>query len=238
MLALSLRQGFCCCVYLCVFLMSFQAIAKDEDSAIVEQIKRAVVVVTTFDVKGKPLAQGSGFFISANRIVTNFHVIKNSGSVQVKIYKSKVLTVAKIIAFNDRRDIALLELNQSPANICVLPIVESPPQEGSQIFVVSNPRGSSWKVTKGNAESVWDFQGIGELLQISAAIHPGSSGGPVTNDKGQVVGIAVMRTNSAIDLNFAIPAIAIKELQENLSNDSQASNEIKRSLRLENLNTH
>lgn len=215
MVALLLRQGVRFCLYLCVLLWAFQVFAKDENSAVVEQSKKAVVVITTADAKGKPLMQGSGFFVAQNRIVTNFHVVKDSNNIQVKTYNGKTFKVSRIISFNDKRDLALLELQQQPENINTLTVVNSLPEAGSRIFVVSNPRGSFWKVTKGNTESVWDFQGIGELLQISAEIYPGSSGSPVIDYQGRVIGIAVMHTNSALDLNFAIPAAAIEELQMN-----------------------
>lgn len=215
MIALLLRQSVRFCLYLCLLLWAFQVFAREENSAVVEQSKKAVVLITTADAKGKPLMQGSGFFVAANRIVTNFHVVKNSNNIQVKTYKGQTFKVARIISFNDKRDLALLELQQQPTNINTLTIADSMPEAGSRIFVVSNPKGSFWKVTKGNTESVWDFQGIGELLQISAEIYPGSSGGPVIDYQGRVIGIAVMHTNGAFDLNFAIPASAIEELQMN-----------------------
>ena len=61
--------------------------------------------------------------------------------------------------------------------------------------------------------TIWEFEDSGKRMQITASILPGSSGGPVFNQQGHVIGIAVMHTSSGDDLNFAVPAESLKALQ-------------------------
>ncbi len=99
----------------------------------------------------------------------------------------------------------------------VLQVESATPAEGESIILLSNPQGSHWKVSHGRVGRLWLFDSIGSRLQITADIFPGSSGGPVLNQQGQVVGIAVMRMDSADDLNFAVPAGNLRTLQASAS---------------------
>ena len=85
--------------------------------------------------------------------------------------------------------------------------------EGDAVTVISNPQNSQWKVTRGATGLLWEFQGLGERLQITAAISPGSSGGPVLDADGKVVAIASMYFNSVENLSFAVPVARLHALQ-------------------------
>jgi len=113
--------------------------------------------------------------------------------------------VQAVLATSEETDLALLRIKQPCPNSAVLQMVTVPPAEGESVMLVSNPQGSRWKVTRGNVGMLWEFAGISTRLQITAAIRPGSSGGPVVNERGQVIGIAALHANSADDLNFAFP---------------------------------
>jgi serine protease Do len=177
------------------------------------QLKQAVVVITTYDGRGKPLLQGSGFFIDPEQVVTNMHVIKGASQIRIETFAGTTTTVQSVVATNEKNDLALLRIAQPCPNSAILQLVAAPPVEGESIVLVSNPQGSRWKVTRGNVGMVWEFAGIGTRLQITAAISPGSSGGPVVNERGQVIGIASLHANSADDLNFAVPVESLRDLQ-------------------------
>jgi hypothetical protein len=179
-------------------------------------LKRAVVIVTTYDNRGCPLLQGSGFFIAPDRIVTNLHVIGNANEIRIETFAGKTFAVQTIIATDAGSDLALLQVKGLRTND-VLQVEPAIPAEGESIILLSNPQGSHWKVSHGRVGRVWLFESIGDRLQITAGIFPGSSGGPVLNQQGQVVGIAVMRIESAYDLNFAVPAGNLKKLQVSAS---------------------
>ena len=179
-------------------------------------VKRAVVIVTTFDGQGKPLLQGSGFFIKTDCIVTAMHVIKDAVQIRIKTFDGKSGTVQNVIATNENTDLALLHVENSLAE-AVLQLDDAAPAEGQAIVVVSNPQGSSWKTTRGRVGPLWEFAGTSGRMQITAAIFPGSSGGPVVNEQGRVIGVAAMHLASADGLNFAVPAESLKTLQASTS---------------------
>jgi S1-C subfamily serine protease len=196
-------------------LLLFASLANAQESS-VEQIlrlKKAVVVVTTFDSHGMPLLQGSGFFIDADQVATNFHVIKNASRIRVETFNRVSSTATSVLAVDEKSDLALLRLESPLPQSTILTLKTKPPAEGDAITVISNPQGSRWKVTRGSTGLLWEFHGMGERLQITASVLPGSSGGPVLDAGGEVVGIASMYFNSIENLSFAVPVERLQALQ-------------------------
>jgi S1-C subfamily serine protease len=183
------------------------------------QAKRAVVIVTTYDDQGKALLQGSGFFVTSRQVVTNLHVIDHAHHIRLETFAGQTLPVASVVATDANSDLALLQLDAPPPNTGVLQIEYTAPDEGDAIVVLSNPQGSRWKTTVGKVGTIWNLAGTGKRLQITAGLRPGSSGGPVLNQQGRVIGIAAMHIDSADELDFAVPAKELKHLlpQTNLT---------------------
>lgn len=205
-------------------LVGAQTSAAEKPSAEkLSELKRAVVIVTTFDKQDKPLLQGSGFFIKTDCIVTNLHVIKDAGHIRIKTFAGKTSTVQNVIAADEKDDLALLQTEGSLSD-SILQLEDAPPVEGDAIVVLSNPQGSPWKVTRGRVGLLWEFGGSSGRIQITAEILPGSSGGPVVNEQGRVVGVAAMHIPSAEDLNFAVPTESLKALLQ--VSTSSASNRV------------
>ena len=169
--------------------------------------------MTTFDDRGKPLLQGSGFFIDSDQVATNFHVIKNASQIRIESFNRMVSTVSVVLATDEKSDLALLRLSAPSPQTTVLSLKTRATAEGDSVTVISNPQNSQWKVTRGSTGLLWEFQGLGERLQISAPISPGSSGGPVLDADGEVVGIASMYFNSIENLSFAVPVARLQALQ-------------------------
>lgn len=179
----------------------------------ISRLKNAVVIVTTYDNHGEALLQGSGFFIDSDQVVTNFHVVKNASKVRVETFNRSISTVTTILAIDEKSDLALMRLAGPVPDSTILSLNTAPPTEGESITVISNPRGSQWQVTNGSTGLVWEFKGLGERLQITAAISQGSSGAPVIDAEGKVVGIASMYFNSVESLSFAVPVARLQALQ-------------------------
>lgn len=144
----------------------------------IDSFRQAVVIVTTYDEQGKPLLQGSGFFITPDRIVTNLHVISHASEIRIKTFAGKIFTVQTIVATDASSDLALLQMEASCSNLTTLPVEDKSPTEGESIILLSNPQGSHWKVIPGRVGRIWQFESIGRRLQITAEIFPGSSGAP------------------------------------------------------------
>ena len=180
---------------------------------LIKRVKRAVVVVTTYDCRGNPLLRGNGFFIESNRFITNRHVLGGACQAQIKTFDGRTYPVEGVVAADERRDLILLQVSAPSSQTATLAVEKSMPRVGEEIIVVSNPRGSSWSVSRGATSSIWDFQGIGEVIQFEASISPGCSGGPLVNRQGRVVGVVVMQVSSSDELNFAVPAERIKEFR-------------------------
>ena len=187
--------------------------SQESSSDQITRLKSAVVIVTTYDDRGKPLLQGSGFFIESEEVVTNLHVINRASEIRVEAFDGSKSSVQAILATDEKSDLALMRVDGRSFKSETLRIDATVPVEGEPITLISNPQGSHWKVTRGCIGLLWEFQGLGERLQITASILPGSSGGPVLNARGEVIGVAVMYLNSDEDLNFAIPVKRLKALQ-------------------------
>lgn len=201
------------CLALALFLLApFSTAAQQPRSDTVGRVKRAVVILTTYDTTGNPLLQGSGFFVSPDRIVTAAHVIKDARAARIRAFDGRTYTVQGILAINEARDLVLLQTSATMPEGSALKIAQSSPFDGEKIFVVSNPQGYAWKTSRGTVIETWDFQGLGQLLSISASIMPGSSGGPVVNLEGEVVGVADMHIVSGEEFNLAVPGVSLKTL--------------------------
>ena len=189
------------------------ASAQQSPAEQITRLKKAVVIVTTYDDQGKPLLQGSGFFIESDLVATNFHVIKHASQIRIETFNRTTATVTSVLVKDEKSDLALLRLDSPSRQSTVLPLKTTATTEGDSVTVISNPQGAHWRVTSGTTGLLWEFQGLGERLQITAAISPGSSGGPVLDARGEVVGIATMYFNSIENLSFAVPVERLLALQ-------------------------
>jgi hypothetical protein len=139
-------------------------------------------------------SSGSGFAISNDgHIITNNHVIEGCQNVKIH-HKGKTIT-ASVLTFDPRNDIALLKGDFRPST--VFPLSDEKPELLQDIYVAGYPFGrrisTSVKVTKGIVSSLTGIGNNFSNIQIDAALQPGNSGGPILNEKGNVVGVAVAK---------------------------------------------
>ena len=177
-------------------------------SRIAELVSPSVVLILTG--KGGQLeGSGSGLIVRADGVVlTAYHLVKNAREVQVRLKNGEVYDKVELIGFDERRDVAALRL---PAiGLPVLPRMDATETRvGEPIYVVSNPQHLPWTVSSGILSAVRladDVQGAGsgyKLLQHTAAVSAGSSGGVLVDSNGRGLGLVV--ASAGQNLNFAVP---------------------------------
>ena len=145
---------------------------------------------------------GSGFFIEQDVIATNYHVIENAYNVNVGFNNSSSKYNVSILAIDAYNDLALLKVNGTSQKPLTISGKQTVP--GEKIFVIGTPKGLQATISDGIVSGLRNDQGR-ELIQITAPISPGSSGGPVFNKDGEVIGVCVMQFKEGQNLNFAIP---------------------------------
>lgn len=165
--------------------------------------KPAVVQVIALDANHAPIGSGSGFFIDPHSVVTNFHVVDGSRSIVFILDNKSESRCVRVLHLDKTRDIAILESELAgPAHLGIENVVE----EGERIAVIGSPMGFDGTLSEGIVSAVRkDPAGI-EFVQMSAPISPGSSGSPVVNRFGNVIGVATMYFTEGQSLNFAVSA--------------------------------
>ncbi|MBL7766381.1 MAG: trypsin-like peptidase domain-containing protein [Chitinophagaceae bacterium] len=168
------------------------------------KIVNSTVTVETED------ALGSGFFVDENLIVTNYHVIE--GSDKAFCYSNNSYskyTIEGYVAVDIENDLILLkviDLNRNPIRFATVN-----PTPGQSIYVLGSPKGLPATISDGIISGLRDFGGR-KLIQITAPISHGSSGGPVLNSNGELIGVSVGQFSEGQNLNFAIPKSNIELL--------------------------
>jgi S1-C subfamily serine protease len=171
----------------------------------------SVVLLAFDDANGQPLTLGSGFFVRRDIIVTNMHVVEGASSGFAKVVgKEAKHKIVGIAGRDENSDLVLLKVNSSLAPPLALGSSDNV-EVGEEVYVVGNPVGLEGTFSQGIISGIRRL-GDDSLLQITAPISPGSSGGPVLNSQGQVIGVAVASFRSGQNLNFAIPASYLSRL--------------------------
>lgn len=178
---------------------------------IAQQASPSVVLILAEGKNGKTFALGSGFFIGEDVVATNSHVIQGAARLYAKLSGRKGLHPFEAVIANDgQKDLALLRIRSvkgSPLSIGS----EDEVRVGDQIYVVGNPEGLESTFSSGNISGIRRMKGMG-YLQISAPVSHGSSGGPVLNKSGGVVGVVVGSFVKGQNLNFAVPVFYLSQM--------------------------
>ncbi len=199
--------------FLLVAALGFALAAKAAENA--RQIASAtfpsVVLLVMEDERGQPVSLGSGFFVKENVIASNFHVVEKASRGYAKLVGQKTkYNIAGIVGLDTKHDLVLLAVEDATAP--VLKIGDgSKVAIGDTVFAVGNPQGLEGTFSQGIVSGIRQFD-TDSLLQITAPISPGSSGGPVVDADGKVVGVAVATFKGGQNLNFAIPGKYVDEL--------------------------
>ncbi len=199
--------------------------AKFDLEALAQRVAPAVFRLEVKDAAGNITGTGTAFAISADGLaVTNFHVVDGGKSFTARTTQGAEFAISGVVATDPTADLALIRLSASN-----LPFLELGASDslniGAPVAVFGAPRGLSGTLSNGilsakrtgEDTTEKDPTNGGHLLQITAPISSGSSGSPVLDSAGKVVGVAVsgMVGPTSQNLNFAIPVEAVTTLQKN-----------------------
>jgi hypothetical protein len=194
-----------------VTILIMPAICLAGADKIFKENSKAVVVVITYGEKGNPISQGSGFIVRTDgAVVTNYHVISNAVDIKVKV-GDKVLDVEGLIHTDKENDLVILKVKGDKFPTVKIGKVENA-NIGEKVYVISSPQGLENTISDGILSGIREIEGTNrKILQITAPISKGSSGGAVFNKDGEVIGVATYIIEEAQNLNFAMPVNLIKD---------------------------
>ena len=178
---------------------------------IAQKAFRSTVLLVMEDTNGQPLSLGSGFFVKDDQIATNLHVVEGAARGYAKLVGQETkFNIEGYTAIDERRDLIILKVAAFGTQAISLGNSDFA-QVGETVYAVGNPRGLEGTFSHGIISSIRPV-GIDKLIQMTAPLSPGSSGGPVLNRRGEVIGVSVLTIRAGQNLNFAIPSNYLKTL--------------------------
>ncbi|HUE71427.1 MAG TPA: trypsin-like peptidase domain-containing protein [Pirellulaceae bacterium] len=195
-----------------------------------ELARPSIVTIETLDDNGRPIATGTGFVLDDSKfrlpswytvsvaaeglhlVVTNFHVIDSAATAKGTFATGETEHALWVLAEDSKSDLALLAFAlEKPVQ--GLRIATAPRSRvGTTAYVMGNPLGLESTLSDGLISGYRNFADGSNRMQLTAPISPGSSGGPVLDSKGRVIGVVRSTAVGGQNLNFASPADVIPPL--------------------------
>lgn len=204
------------CAWACAALAAAQAAPAQTltPAQVFAQVSPSVWRIQTFDAAGLLLGQGSGVVIAEQRVVTNCHVLARARKVQLRREARDTPLEASLTMWDPQRDLCLLNVPAlQAAAVRSAPLAEV--NIGQTAYAIGHPQNLDLTMSSGLVSSLRrNDAGQIFLVQTSAAISGGSSGGGLFNDRGQLMGLTTIGSSasSTQNLNFAVPAAWIADI--------------------------
>lgn len=203
-------------ILLAVLMVALSSpVTADTDlTELVKLIQPAVATVVVYDVNSNVANLGTGFFIDKTGIlITNHHVLLGKFGAEVRTADGSTYPIKTVLAENQANDLIKVSVDIPAEKVHWLSVSAEPPLVAQHVVVVGSPMGLEQSVSDGIVSSVREIPGLGTFYQMSAPISPGSSGSPVVNLQGKVVGVATFQFLQGQNLNFAIAGNSILDLK-------------------------
>ncbi len=198
-------------------LIGFRDAAAESAQSIYEKASKAVVTVVCLNSRSQMIGSGSGFFITENKVATNYHVVSlpECNWILLKLKDNDQVIHASVMDFNEENDVALLVTNDIESRY-IIPLGDAEHvKTGEDIYVIGSPLGIENSLSTGIISNLHRKDNRIGLLQINAAISPGNSGGPVLNNRGEAVGMAKMTIKEGQNINFAVSISFLIDILKN-----------------------
>ena len=212
-------------------LLTKNNVKEDYSTAeVADAVLPSVVLLTTGS------SSGSGVIISSDGyIITNYHLISSGSKIAIRLYNDQNKEIsAEVVGYDEDNDVAVLKIDRIGLPAAVIGN-SNDLVVGEKIIALGNHGGTDypWTVTEGvvsylrRTVKVYDETYILTkkltAIQISAAVNNGCSGGPITNTRGEVVGIIAMKASSAYDgIGFALPINGVMKLVNDIIQQGNA----------------
>lgn len=177
-------------------------------SEVYEQAAKSTVVVRNMNGNGKAQSMGSGVILPDRDVVTNCHVIRSASQLTVRIDKKEY--PATLRHSDWERDVCSLSVVGMTAPAIVLGSTKKL-KVGARVYAIGAPKGLELTLSEGIVSSLREATS-GQYIQTTAAISPGSSGGGLYDENGNLVGLTTFYLAEGQSLNFAVPVEWIEEL--------------------------
>jgi len=169
------------------------------------------VVLTVCSTDGGVTRQGTGVILrSDGLVVTDFHVCGDAATARIKMRNGDIYDQVSIVETDEKKDIVVMKINAT--GLPALPVGNSDAAKiGSTVYAIGAPLGLEGSITNGIISSVrpanemFTWAENFKIIQFTAPVAHGSSGSPLLNDQGQVIGLAFAIKNEGQNLNAAIP---------------------------------
>src|ERR1035438_5366364 len=178
---------------------------------IADRATPSVVLVENFNEDGEKAGQGSGYVFSSDGIViTNYHVIRGAKSLNVKVPGREPYRVDSILGYEIDHDVAAIQVSGASLPALSTETIEEP-KVGDRVVAIGAPLGLESTVSEGIVSAIRDA-GTMHIIQTTASISPGSSGGPLLNEFGRVIGLTTSTVLNGQSINFVVSARHVSEL--------------------------
>ncbi len=211
----------CLLAVMVLFSLAANAASFQTDYDAIEQTVQSVLMLGLIDENEEFVGNGSGFVaFNSSTLVTNYHVIDGAAEIWAVSDDRKALyVITKVLAASKEKDVAILEFYTGTQAPVLAPLKLSSGgglRRGEPVVVIGSPQFITNEVTKGDISALYDDDGV-PTIQFTAPVSPGSSGGPLLNDRGEVIGItrstitSNQNTNRAIDISEVIALFSTRE---------------------------
>ena len=196
-----------------LFLLSPLSTARTPQE-IAQAALASTVLVTITDANGQSYF-GSGFVVGTGQIATNLHVIEGiaSGKVQL-VGETTEHVIESVLIVDIKHDLAIIQATGATASSLTLGDSDTV-QVGQSVYAAGNPQGLTGTFSQGIVSGIRpEGNSLVEdtIIQMTASVSPGSSGGPVLNNEGEVIGVVFSQLTNGQNLNFIIPSNQLKTL--------------------------